>query len=473
MASTSMVIFDDGQGRFGPMTDLRACFEVRTGMLTTAGRLAAARPEPLGAYWVPADLAAVVAERADAPVNRLPDGKDVLCVNGRWRLPRRDLSLKLGQAALEQDTEHVVAARLAREDAERFLASGELPDGVDAQPAGRELLYVYPWDVLAMLSEAICCDIEAVRILDAKVPSDEATVVGPHPVEVHRSAKLYPNVVLDAERGPIAVRERAVIRPGAVISGPCSIGRDAVIIDHASVKPNTVIGPMCKIGGEVGETVFQGYSNKAHDGHLGGSWVGKWVNFGAGTVNSNLLNTYGEVSMRLEPDGPMSRTGLTFLGAVVGDHVKFAIGTRIMTGTVVGTGAMIATTDPPPTTVRRFAWLTDKGESVFRFDKFMDTVVKVMTRRDQVPSRAVSGDGTGSRRPPSPAGAASTARRRKGSAQSPGTAGSGLTHRWQAKRWSWWSPCGPSANTKPTIHAPAFKGAIRVRGRVREKMCRM
>jgi UDP-N-acetylglucosamine diphosphorylase/glucosamine-1-phosphate N-acetyltransferase len=387
MASVSMVIFDDGRGRFGPMTDLRACFEVRTGMLTTAGRLAAARPESLGAYWVPQRLAAVVAERADAPVNQLPDAKDILCVNGRWRLPSRDLALKRGQAALEQDTEHVVAARLAREDAERFLATGALPDGVETQPAGHELLYVYPWDVLSMLSEAICRDIDAVRILDAKVPSDEATVVGPHPVEVHRSARLYPNVVLDAERGPIAIRERAVIRPGAVISGPCSIGRDSVIIDHASVKPNTVIGPMCKIGGEVGETVFQGYSNKAHDGHLGGSWVGKWVNFGAGTDNSNLLNTYGEISMRLEPDGPMSRTGLTYLGAVVGDHVKFAIGTRIMTGAVVGTGAMIATTSPPPSTVRRFAWLTDKGESVFRFDKFMDTVVTVMTRRDQVPSR--------------------------------------------------------------------------------------
>jgi UDP-N-acetylglucosamine diphosphorylase/glucosamine-1-phosphate N-acetyltransferase len=242
-----------------------------------------------------------------------------------------------------------------------------------------------------MLSEAICRDIEAVRILDAKVPSDEADVVGPHPVEVHRSVRLYPNVVLDAERGPIVIRERAVVRPGAVISGPCAVGRDSVVIDHASIKPNTALGPVCKVGGEVGETVFQGYSNKAHDGHLGGSWVGKWVNFGAGTDNSNLLNTYGEVTMRLEPDAPVSRTGLTYLGTVVGDHVKFAIGTRIMTGTVVGTGAMIATTQPPPTTVRRFAWLTDKGESVFRFDKFMDTAVKVMTRRDQVPSRAYEG----------------------------------------------------------------------------------
>jgi UDP-N-acetylglucosamine diphosphorylase/glucosamine-1-phosphate N-acetyltransferase len=382
-----LIIFDDGLGCFGPMTDLRACFEIRTGMLTTAGRLAAACPGTLAGYQVPDRLAGVVAERADAPVNRPPGGKEVLCVNGRWRLPRRDLALKQGQAATEEDTGRVVAARLSRDDAERFLATGELSDDVERHPLGSGLLYVYPWDILSMLSEAICSDIEAVRILDAKVPSDEADVVGPHPVEVHRSARLYPNVVLDAERGPIAIHERAVVRPGAVISGPCSIGRDSVIIDHASIKPNTVVGPMCKVGGEVGETVFQGYSNKAHDGHLGGSWVGKWVNFGAGTTNSNLLNTYGEVTMRLEPDGPKRRTGLTYLGTVVGDHVKLAIDTRIMTGTLLGTGAMIATTAPPPTTVRRFAWLTDRGESVFGFDKFMDTAVKAMTRRDQVPSR--------------------------------------------------------------------------------------
>jgi UDP-N-acetylglucosamine diphosphorylase/glucosamine-1-phosphate N-acetyltransferase len=383
-----MIIFDDGHGRFGPMTDLRACFEVRTGMLTTAGRLAATRPEPLGGYWAPPGLAAVVAERADAPVNQPPEGRDVLCVNGRWRLPARDLSLKRGQAALEAGSGHVVAARLDADDARRFLESGALPEGVESSDLGPDLLYVHPWDVLSMLSEAIRADISVVRILDAKVPTDEAAVIGAHPVEVHRSVKLYPNVVLDAERGPIAIHERAVIRPGAIISGPCSIGRDCTVIDHASIKPNTVLGPVCKVGGEVGETIFQGYSNKTHAGHLGGSWVGKWVNFGAGTVNSNLLNTYGDVRMAVEPDEPAVRTGLTYLGCVVGDHVKFAIGTRIMTGAVVGTGAMIATTAPPPATVRRFAWLTDKGESVYRFDELMRMVVKVMTRRDQVPSRA-------------------------------------------------------------------------------------
>jgi UDP-N-acetylglucosamine diphosphorylase/glucosamine-1-phosphate N-acetyltransferase len=239
---------------------------------------------------------------------------------------------------------------------------------------------------MAMLSEAIVEDIESVRMLDAQVPAGLANVVGAHPVEVHESARLYPNAVLDAEHGPIVVHDRAVIRPGAVICGPCSVGHASVVVDHALVKPNTVIGPVCKIGGEVGGTIFQGNSNKAHDGHLGDSWVGEWVNFGAGTTNSNLLNTYGEITMRLEPEGRLHRTGLTFQGAIVGDHVKLAIQTQLKTGTVIGTGAMIATTASPPATVRRFAWLTDRGEQAFRLDKFIDTAARMMVRRNQVPS---------------------------------------------------------------------------------------
>ena len=386
--STPIIIFDDGHGELGPMTDLRASFEVRTGMLTTAERIMARRPESLAAYWVPRRLALLVGERADVPVNEMPSGKEFLCVNGRWRAPDRRLRFKAGEALTEQDSGHVVAALLGRDQAEAFLDSGELPGDVTVTSPVRQVLYTYPWDVMSNLSESIVQDIEMVRMLDAKVPAGLTNVVGAHPVEVHESARLYPNAVLDAERGPIVVHERAIIRPGAVICGPCSIGPESVIIDHALVKPNTVIGPRCKIGGEVGGTIFQGHSNKAHLGHLGDSWVGEWVNVGAGSTNSNLLNTYGEVVMRLEPEGRLHRTGLTFQGAIIGDHAKFAINTRIMTGTVVGTGAMIALTAAPPQTVRRFAWLTDRGEQVFRIEKFIETATRMMVRRDQVPSDA-------------------------------------------------------------------------------------
>lgn len=379
-----MVIFDDGLGQLGPMTDLRASFEVRTGMYTTAGRISAFHPKALAAYWVPQRLQPLVAERANAPVNELPSEEVLLCVNGRLALPEADLEPQLGEAVVEGQTGHVIASLLRHADAEYYLRTGQLHERVQIRRVEGRVLYKYPWDVLATAKRAIPRDIMSKRILDARIPANSAEVMGSHPVEIHNTAVIGPNVVFDAEQGPIIVHERAMIRPNSVICGPASIGADSTVIDRALIKPFTVIGPHCKVGGEIGSTMFQGFSNKSHDGHLGDSWVGRWVNFGAGTTNSNLLNTYGEVSMRLEPDGPRLRTGMQFLGAIVGDHVKFAINTRIMTGSVIGTGAMIATTAPPPTSTRRFAWLTDDSadrDRSFQIDKFLDTARAVMARR--------------------------------------------------------------------------------------------
>ncbi len=383
-----MIIFDDARGELGPLADLRASFELRSGALTTAERIAAARPEKLRGYRVPDHLAGLVAERAAVPVNaELPrDAGGVLCVNGRWAMPRRDLVIPDGEALIEGATGDVVAAHLSGRDVEALLESGEPPPGARRRELSGAVLYRHPWDVLKWLRQAIGFDIASLARRGA-APS-RAAVVGDHPVDVHQSARLYPGVVLDAEKGPIRIEEGAVVRPGAVLCGPCFVGRDSLVADRALIKPNTVIGPVCKVGGEVGGTIFQGYSNKVHDGHLGDSWVGEWVNIGAGTTNSNLLNTYGEITMRLEHDGPLHRTGLQYVGAFIGDHAKLAIETRLGTGTVIGTGAMIATTGTAPQVVRRFAWLTDRGGQVFRFAKFLDTVRAMMSRRGVEPSDA-------------------------------------------------------------------------------------
>jgi UDP-N-acetylglucosamine diphosphorylase/glucosamine-1-phosphate N-acetyltransferase len=385
-----MIIFDDGLGQLGPMTDLRACFEVRTGMVSTGRRIALHRPKSRGGYWVPQRLERVVAERADAPVNHLQDEEIFYCINGRWAMPDATWEPAVGQALIEQATGHVIAAVLRRADAHYFLTTGQLHERAEAQSIAQRVLYRYPWDVLQFMKETIPHDILSMRIADAEIPRDVAQVMGPEPIEIHHSARICPNVVLDADRGPIIIHERAVIRPGSVLCGPCSIGPDATVIDRALIKGYTVIGPHCKVGGEVGGTIFQGFSNKAHDGHLGDSWIGKWVNFGAGTTNSNLLNTYGEVTMRLEPQGQRLRTGMQFLGAIIGDHVKFAINTRIMTGSVVGTGAMVATTQPPPTCVPRFAWLTDDAPAgkTYRIEKLIEVARTMMARRHVQPSEA-------------------------------------------------------------------------------------
>ena len=384
--TSRMIIFDDGLGQLGPMADLRAAFEIRTGMYTTAGRIRAHRPRTLGGYWVPETLRALVASRADAPVNQVPDEETLYCVNGRWGMPDPDLEIGVGMAAVEEATGHVVAAHLRRADAEYFLTTGQLHERVQVSRLTERRLYKYPWDVHALVPETIPVDIGMVRMADAMLPTNVASVVGSHPVEVHARAAVGPGVVFDADTGPIVVHENAVIRPGAIVCGPCSVGPGSVVVDRAHIKPNTAIGPMCKVGGEVGATIFQGYANKTHDGHLGDSWVGKWVNLGAGTTVSNLLNTYGDVHMRLEPDGPRHRTGMTFLGAIIGDHVKTAIQTHIGTGSVLGTGAMIARTAPPPATVPRFAWLTDHGDRSYRLQKFLEVARVVMDRRGKTPS---------------------------------------------------------------------------------------
>ncbi|MCZ6492461.1 MAG: putative sugar nucleotidyl transferase, partial [Planctomycetota bacterium] len=138
-----MIIFDDGLGQLGPMTDLRASFEVRTGMLTTAGRLAAHRPKSLAGYWVPDHLKSLLTERANAPVNRLPNEEVFYCVNGRWAMPDPDVKLQIGEAATEEATGHVVAAMLRRADAEYFLTTRQLHERVAAHAIGNRLLYKY------------------------------------------------------------------------------------------------------------------------------------------------------------------------------------------------------------------------------------------------------------------------------------------------------------------------------------------
>jgi len=383
-----MIIFDDGRRELAPMTDLRPAFDLRTGILTNRERIERVRSEELAGLWAPARLQPVLAETTDLPVNELPDDDVLLLINGRWAAGDAKLKLRAGEAAVDVDRDQVVAAALSRPDARTFLEAGELPDSCKTIPLSDPGLVTYPWDVVSGLERVLAIDFDLVRVVDAVVLREQTMLMGEHPVEIHQTARIAPNVVFDVENGPVVVAESAVIRPSVILSGPCYVGPGSVVVDQAHIKSNTVIGPVCKVGGEVGGTIFQGYSNKSHDGHLGDSWVREWVNIGAGTTNSNLLNTYGEIAMRVFPDGPRRRTGLTFLGAVIGDHAKFAINTRLMTGTVIGTGAMVASSAPAPTTLDRFAWLTDGGERRYRLDKFIDVARTMMGRRHVEPSEA-------------------------------------------------------------------------------------
>lgn len=379
---------DDGQHALGPMTDLRAVFDIRTGIRTTRERWAAHFGGPPAACFVPAHLADLTRERAaaagdgeDLHINELDAAKSILIINGRWLLPQLESKLAPGEALLDASGEVVLAAHLSEGDAREFMQAGDLPDRIDTRRFESAAILTHPWDVIRHRDRAIAHDAARVRMVDALIPEDFAFTEGEFAIDIHESARIAHNVYFDASHGPIIVERDAIIRPGVILCGPCFIGRCSSVLDHSLIKANTVIGPVCKVAGEISGVIFQSYSNKAHDGHLGDAWVGEWANFGAGTTNSNLLNTYGEIVARTEVDDQRHRTGLKFFGGIIGDHVKFAICSRLMTGSIFGTGAMIASTAAPPTTVKRFAWITDDGERTYAIDKFIDVARTMMGRR--------------------------------------------------------------------------------------------
>ena len=145
---------------------------------------------------------------------------------------------------------------------------------------------------------------------------------------------IHPSCAMDTSGGPIIIDDGVTILPFTYMEGPIYIGRKSRIIEHAAIKEQTCIGHTCKVGGEVEFSAIQDYSNKQHHGFLGHSWVGGWVNLGAGTTTSDLKNTYGTI--RMDYNGSRVDTGMQFIGSIIGDYVKTAINTSIFTGKLVG-----------------------------------------------------------------------------------------------------------------------------------------
>lgn len=398
--ATNLLIFDDRDfvhppdqaPDWGPVTDTRAVFDVRTGAITARQRFQREWPHELAGVWVPSRLVEIYRECDHVPVNDLlSDGRVLFCVNGRWVYPAAQFDIEAGQALVEQATGSVVAACMDTRQARIFLEDGALPADVEQIGCPGRVLARRPWELIGLLHQTMQTDLSAMieqrhageHGTAGNIPEHGAgiTVIEPDNVWVHPTARVYPSVVLDAEHGPIVIEEHAVVRPGSIIIGPSYIGVGTTVLDRCLLKANTSIGPVCKVAGEIGSTIFQGYANKAHDGHLGDSYVGEWANLGAGTVNSNLLNTYGEIMARLRPSAHREHTGMMYLGSIIGDHVKTAINTRLMTGTIIGTGTMIASTAAPPPSISAFSWITDAGVHPYRFEKFLEVARVVAERR--------------------------------------------------------------------------------------------
>jgi UDP-N-acetylglucosamine diphosphorylase/glucosamine-1-phosphate N-acetyltransferase len=246
------------------------------------------------------------------------------------------------------------------------------------------------WDLIALNDQQIKKDFEAARsrTSPSKLPAGVHVLGDPEGrIRLGTNVTIEPGVLLDVSSGPIWLDDNVTVRALSRVQGPVFVAEDSTLLGGPYTAVS--IGPVCKIHGEIEESIVLGYSNKAHDGFLGHAYLGRWVNLGALTTNSDLKNNYGTIRL-WTPRGDID-TGQIKIGCFLGDHVKTGIGVMLNTGTVVGAGSNIFGAVQPPKYVPPFRWGSGDSLVDYDLDRFLDTAKTVMARR-----KIVLGDGQAS-----------------------------------------------------------------------------
>ena len=381
---------DEVRGNFYPLTLSRPLWELRCGFSSLEEKLIGKVGAGNVAYFVPDYMEAAYRAKVEGRVNETSvlEGDDLLIVDPRVKADSFNVAGDgPSEVGLDEQGDVLYAriakadvAELATEDIGKFMeaAKAKLPNVKSSLPTWR-----YIWDLILANAGQITADFAAEGRSGVEGIVEEPSAIRGDKKDVYiaQGARMHPMVVLDSEHGPIYIDEGVEVHPFSRIEGPCYIGKDSVLVG-AKCREGNSIGPMCRVGGELEESIIHGYSNKYHDGFLGHAYVGEWVNLGALTTNSDLKNDYSSVEVML--DGRRSiDTGSTKVGSLIGDHVKTSIGTLLNTGSYVGAMALImATGKPLPKFIPSFAWFLEgivtKG---FGKSKLYETAKVAMSRR--------------------------------------------------------------------------------------------
>jgi UDP-N-acetylglucosamine diphosphorylase/glucosamine-1-phosphate N-acetyltransferase len=389
-----VVIFEGNQWRqFAPLTLSRPSFSMSCGMGTLLEKQIRATHPTRVTLWVRPGLEAYCRQYVlptlpcPAEVNAPLDGEPALLLSGRTlHLGGFDVgdspSIFIDQADSGPVIRHAVVrdAGLAPADifdrTERWMKLAELPQTMPQSRLPRHI-----WDLISWNEEAIVTDFVSMHDPSQPRPAGAYHMLDEARIWLGNSVVLSPGCVLDASKGPIILSDAVSIGANAVLQGPCFIGDHTQISPLSTIRAGVSIGRMCKVGGEVSNSIILPYTNKPHEGFLGDSYIGEWVNLGAGTTTSNLKNTYSQVSMSL--GGETIDTGRRFLGAMIGDHSKLAINTNLMAGTYLGYNCMIATSKHAPRFVPSFTFLTDAGAEPYKIEKASTMMQEVFNRRQR------------------------------------------------------------------------------------------
>jgi UDP-N-acetylglucosamine diphosphorylase / glucose-1-phosphate thymidylyltransferase / UDP-N-acetylgalactosamine diphosphorylase / glucosamine-1-phosphate N-acetyltransferase / galactosamine-1-phosphate N-acetyltransferase len=386
-----LCIFEDARaGDFFPLTYFRPVFDLRCGILTLREKILRHLPGFTPVLVVRPYLAPLLREEnPGVHVNTTPGGP-CLFLNGRVIMTKKAGTMLKRQRtdALLVAGEEIVGAWLSA----ATLRSSDGPFTTDGGPEFSRLgalprletgltLLRYPWDILGATTAGIIEDYAFLGkgIAPGVQRHASAVLAGRSRISIGKGTVISPGAIIDAGAGPVYIGKNVRIMPGAVLEGPCAVGDGSIVRIHAKIYAGTSIGPVCKVGGEIEGSTLHSHANKQHDGFLGDSYLGMWVNLGAGTTNSNLKNTYGNIRMDLH--GASVDTGRMFVGMFAGDHAKAGINSTINTGTIIGPSSNIFGGGLPPRFIPSFAWGGAAGLVTYELEKALAVAVTVMGRR--------------------------------------------------------------------------------------------
>ncbi len=265
---------------------------------------------------------------------------------------------------------------------------GDLPENLDVSgmsPIHTNTGYVRvkdTWDIFSKNDQAIRDDFQLLTEGRKSAPVSQTNfILGPADQIFLEEGATVEYAFLNAQDGPIYIGKDALVMEGSKIRGAFALCANSILKLDAKIYSGTTIGPHCKVGGEVQNVVFFGFSNKGHDGYLGNAVVGEWCNFGADTNNSNLKNTYDIVKLWSYPERRFKSTGLQFCGLIMGDHSKTGINTMFNTGTVVGVSCNLFGSGYQRNFIPSFSWGGPHGLIAFNMKKSFDVARAVMKRR--------------------------------------------------------------------------------------------
>jgi UDP-N-acetylglucosamine diphosphorylase/glucosamine-1-phosphate N-acetyltransferase len=354
---------------WAPFAGVRPIAELRAGIWRVRERWEAAVGNDATAIL--GDHAAGFNEDDEPPIRRSTPVAGPAIIGASWFAPT---GAPLAPA--------VGARRLVHQDETVgwIVPSGEHWDGPHDKGPGHKvdgLSLRGTYDLLTALEQFVGPDCADFLVAPHDGVPEGSVVLGDPAHLICLGASVEPGVVFDLRHGAVVVDQASEIRSGTRLEGPIYVGPNTRVL--GGFLRGSVFGPECRARGEISGSVFLGFANKSHDGFVGHSVVGQWVNLGAGTTTSNLKNTYGPV--RLEVDGERIETGRLNLGSLIGDHAKTAIGTLLATGTVISAGANVFGPPTAPKYVPPFAW-GGSGTERMTEDGFLRIAERVMGRRN-------------------------------------------------------------------------------------------